>query len=263
VYVIPGYLDSAVKYYFKPGFDVPVITIPGDLLDDRDDVQLNDFLQKSIRDKERAWLVVSPERYTQEDKKEFVRKVWFDYNTFMFSDPEVRVGVTMYGYAFKLIPGTNTEFFPRTANTDYTFGDTLSLEGYDYVSGNSASPGTVRYGDFLHLTLFWRKLNLDKGNYAVSVRLLDKNGRDTGTNYSAPPLNGYYPTGQWRGNEAVRDYRELFIHVPPGEYRLEISVYPADNPQAALAVNGSETGQKVAGATKILLSKPIIVQSNP
>ncbi len=260
VFVIPGYLDSAVRYYFKPAFNVPIITIPGDLLADRDDVQLNDFLQKSVRDHQRAWLVVSPDRYTQEDKKQFVRTGWFDYNTFMFSDPQVNVGVTTYGYAFKLIPGTNADFFPRTARTEYIFGDSLSLEGYDYGATGGKAGDTVRYGDFLHLTFFWRKLNMGGPNYSMNVRLLDKDGRDTGTNYTALPLNGYFTTDRWRKNEAVRDYRDLFIHVPPGEYRLEISVAPADNPNVPLAITGWEQGRKVAGATTILLDKPVVVQ---
>lgn len=260
VFIIPGYLDSAVKYYFKPPFEVPLITIPGELLNDHDDVQLNDFLQKSIRGAERAWLVISPERYVQEDQKQFVRRGWFDYNTFMFSHPEVKVGVTIYGYTFKLIPGTNASFFPRTAQTNYTFGETLSLEGYDYVSSARDSVATLHYGDWLHLTLFWRKLNFDQTNYAMTVRLLDRDGHDTGTSYASLPLNGYFTTNQWHKNEALRDYRDLFIHVPPGEYRLEVSVYPVANPQALLPINGSEQGNKVTGATKILLGKPITVK---
>jgi hypothetical protein len=262
IFVIPGYLDSAIKYYFKPGFDVPIYTIPGDLLDDHDDVQLNDFLQKAVKGKERAWLVVSPERYTQEDKKQFVRTGWFDYNTWMFSDPEVKVGVTIYGYTFKLIPGTDKEFYPRTGETSYTFGDSLRLEGYNYSPKIPGETGNVvQYGDYLHLTMFWRKLTQDQTSYTMSVRLLDKDGHDTGTNYTALPLNGYLSSSQWRKNEAVRDYRDLFIHVPPGEYKLEVTVYSAGNPQALLNVNGSELGgSNVQGATKILLDKPILVK---
>jgi len=261
VFVIPGYLDSAVKYYFKPGFDVPLITVPGDILDDHDDVQLNDFLQKAIRGHERAWLITSPDRYSQEDKKQFVRTGWFDYNTAMFSDPAVKVGVTIYGYSFKLIPGTNTEFFPRTATTDYQVGDGLRLEGYNYSSASGLATGTVRYGDYLHLSFFWRKLNFDTASYVMKVRLLDKEGRDTGTSYAALPLNGYFTTDRWHRNEAVRDYRDLFIHVPPGEYQLELSVYPANDPQAPLLVQGSEQEKQVNGAAQILLKQPIIVQS--
>ncbi len=259
VFVIPGYLDTAVKYYFKPGFDVPLITLPGDLLDDRDDVQLNDFLQKAIRGHERAWLVVSPERYVQADPKEFVRKVWFDYNTFMFSHPEVKVGVNVYGYAFKLIPGTNADFFAKTSRLNYQFGESLKLEGYDYASSNNLPAGTVRYGENLHLTTFWRKLDFSKTSYVIKTRLLDKAGNDTGTNYASLPLNGYYTSDQWRGREAVRDYRELFIHVPPGEYQLELTIYANDNPDVPISINGAEQGTNVEEANRVIFNKPITV----
>ncbi len=259
IFVIPGYLDSAVKYYFKPPFEVPIFTIPGDLLDDHDDSQLNDFLQKSIRGNERAWLVVSPERYKQEEPKEFVRTGWFDFNTRMFNDPQEKVGVKIYGYSYKLIPGTNAEFFPRTLKTSFKFGDGFELDGFDYSQKPTVPTGTVKANEFLHLTLYWRKLNLDKTSYAFSVRLLDQTGRDTGTNYASLPLNGYYPTDRWRINEAVRDYRDIFIKVPPGEYNLEISVFPVKNPEAALMVTGEGQGKIPEGATSLWLGKPVIV----
>lgn len=257
VVVIPGYLESAVKYYFKPTASVPVKTITESLLapkaiGDADDINLNDQLQKTIRGYERAWVVVSPDRYKQEDPQEFIRKVWFDNNTQMFADPQEFVGVKFYGYSFFMIPGTNSEFFPHTAKTDLKFGNTIALEGYDIVPGAGVNlpPGTVKVGDHLHLSLYFRMLNPDKVDYEVTVRLVGKDGQDMDTNYTARPDAGYRPTTKWVRGEAVRDYREIYIKAPPGEYRLEVSLHPVGKPDAPLLVSG---------ATKVVLDTPIKV----
>lgn len=262
VVVVPGYLESAVNYYFKSTADVPVKTITQSLLapkaiGDADDINLNDQLQKTIKGYERAWLVVSPDRYKQEDPQEFIRKVWFDNNTQMFADPQEFVGVKFYGYGFYMIPGTNSEFFPHTAKTDLKFGDIIGLEGYDLVpsavgAGATLPPGTVKLGDHLHLSLYFRMLNPDKVDYEVTVRLVGKDGQDMDTSYTARPAAGYHPTTKWVRNEPVRDYREIYIKVPPGEYRLEVSIHPVGKSDAPLLVSG---------APKVVLNTPIRVVS--
>ncbi len=266
VIVLPGYLKSAVDYYLKPG-EISVQTVPQNLLDGHDDPALVAALSEIVRGHERAWLVVSPERYRSDDPQEYVRKVWFDNNTWMFSDPKVFVGVTIYGYTNKQIPGTNADFYPRNRNfrTNLNFGSSLMLEGYDLIPDPSTqlAPDEVQYDANLHLTLYWRKLTADPTDYRIQVRLLDAAGNDTKTNYSAAPLNGYYPTGQWKTGEAVRDYRELYIRVAPGQYRLEISVFPAGQPQQKLLVSGSQGDQKVEKVPAVQLNGPITVGKKP
>jgi 4-amino-4-deoxy-L-arabinose transferase-like glycosyltransferase len=271
VLIMPGYLETAVNYYFKPAEGVAVRTVPHGIeipeaVGDPADINLNDFLQKTIKGHERVWLVVSPERYRREDPREFIRTVWFDNNTQMFTDPQEFVGVKLYGYYFYLIPGTRAEFYPYTATNDYTFGDSLKLWGYDYRSsgagpGVGLPDGTVKVGENLHLTLFFRKLLADNTDYEVTVRLVAKDGTDTATNYTAQPAGGYYPTSKWDKGESVRDYREIYIKVPPGEYRLEVSVHPAGKPGTPLPAKGSEGQNQLQDAAKIILALPVKVVS--
>jgi mannosyltransferase len=269
VFVLPGYLESAVRYYFKPTIDVPIVTIPQALLDGKDDPNLNAFIQKSIKGHERAWLIISPERYGQmADEREYVRTVWFDNNTRMFIAPAERVGVKIYGYSFIQQPGTNVDFFPRTGTTSYVFGEVLELFGYDYrvsSAGTSAGlePDKVKQDDLLHLTLHWKMLKPDSTPYAMTVRLTDKDGKDLATTYESEPLQGYFPTTKWKQNEIWRDYRDIYIKVPPGQYFIEVTVHPTAKPNEPLSVSGAEKDQKSQSqsqsAQRVRLSFPVTV----
>lgn len=257
VIVLPGYAKTAVDYYFKSG-EVPVYTVPQELLNGEKIRELNDYLfgaQGIIRDRERAWLVVSPDRYHQDDPTEFLLKIWFNYNTWMFTDPKEYVGVKIYGFEFKQFPGTDKDYYSRTnaRQVDLQVGNSLKLEGYEAIpAADSKTPlGQVRYDEKLHLSFYWRKVAEDKTDYEISVRLLDANGNDTGTNYAAQPLGGYYPTSKWKLQEATRDYRELYIHVPPGKYQLELSIYPVGQPQNKLKINGTHLGQTATNVTNL------------
>lgn len=271
IIVMPGYLKTAVDYYLKLPPGVSIYTIPQALIDGRNDPDLNAYLAAEngiIRGHERAWMIVSPEHYRQDDPQEYVRKTWFDNNTWTFHDPKVFVGVTIYGYTFKQIPGTNADYYPRQrANrTNLNFGSSLVLEGFDVIptagTEQARPPGQVSYDSQLHLTLYWRKIAGDNQDYEFQVRLLDMAGRDTGTNYPAQPLSGYYPTGQWKVREAVRDYRDLYIHLPPGQYQLEITAYPKGQPEALLPISGTYNDQPLdlsPGDTTLKLPYPITV----
>jgi hypothetical protein len=271
IIVMPGYLKTAVDYYLQLPPDVSIYTIPQELIDGSNDPDLDAYLSAEngiIRGHERAWMVVSPEHYQQDDPQEYVRKTWFDNNTWTFHDPKVFVGVTIYGYTFKQIPGTNADYYPRQrANrTEINFGSSLVLEGFDVIptagTEQTLPPGQVSYDSQLHLTLYWRKIAEDNQDYEFQVRLLDMAGRDTGTNYPAQPLSGYYPTSQWKVREAVRDYRDLYIHLPPGQYQLEVTAYPKGQPQALLPVSGSYNDKPLdlpPGSTALKLAYPITV----
>ena len=266
VLIVPGYLQSAVGYYLKPDPKIPVYALPQPLLQREQDRALNGYLTAEngiLRGHERVWLVVSPDRYQKDNPEEYVRRVWFNYNTYTFSDPKVFLGVTIYGFTPRQIPGTDSDYFPRSqaGHSDLQFGSSLSLEGFDVVptqQGDQTLPaGQVRYDQNLHLTFYWRKIATDSTDYEMRVRLLDKDGHDTDTNYAAQPLNGYLPTSQWRPDQAVRDYRDLYIHVPPGSYSIELSVYPKGQPQSPLPISSGTSGQPLA--QQLRLNFPITV----
>ncbi len=271
VLIMPGYLQTAVSYYLKPDPKIPVYALPENLIDRAHDRELNSYLTAEngiLRGHERIWIIVSPERYKQENPEEYVRRVWFNYNTWTFSDPQVFLGVSIYGFTPRQIPGTDADYFPRSVSGQdrVKFGDSLLLEGYDVLPtqqpGLLLPPGQVHYDDQLHLTFYWRKLANDPTDYEMTVRLLDQNGQDTRTNYTAQPLSGYFPTGQWREGQAMRDYRDLYIHVPPGQYQVELTVQPKGQPSKLLTgfrLKDDRIDTSFPPVQKLIIKAPIIV----
>src|SRR5205809_691882 len=84
--VFPGYLESAVSYYYKPGGHEPqtgaevpkqdVKTIPSLRTEGFGENELNAALEEAVKCHERAWLITSPPREEQEDPEHKVRE-WF------------------------------------------------------------------------------------------------------------------------------------------------------------------------------------------
>ena len=85
---------------------------------------------------------------------------------------------------------------------------------------------TLTPGGQLAVTLNWQALSAMAENYTVFVQLLDENDRLVGQ-VDAWPLQGTYPTSQWRPGETVRDpyLVQLDAHMPPGPYRLIVGWY--------------------------------------
>jgi hypothetical protein len=112
------------------------------------------------------------------------------------------------------------------------YGGLLSLWGY------SLSAETVRPGENLSVTLFWRSLRSIGEDYVVSLQLMAPDGRLV-AQADGPPAQGRYPTSIWEEQETVVDQRQLRIpvEVPQGEYQLAVVVYGSQE-QKRLAVSG-------------------------
>ncbi|MSP14458.1 MAG: hypothetical protein EXR62_16080 [Chloroflexi bacterium] len=119
---------------------------------------------------------------------------------------------------------------------------------------------TLSPGQTLTLSLDWRIDQRLDTRYTFFAHLLGAafNPATNGpvwSGHDAEPLDGGYPTLQWFPGEAVRDILHLEIpsDAPPGDYQLEIGIYPTGQPDR-LPVSG-------AGADppnrRILLSTPI------
>ncbi|HEY6042701.1 MAG TPA: glycosyltransferase family 39 protein [Anaerolineae bacterium] len=112
------------------------------------------------------------------------------------------------------------------ANQLATFGaNSLSLVGYD------TSASTIRAGDKLTVTLYWKAGNKMDKPYTVFVHLLDK-GSQVAAQRDAQPLNGARPTQTWVTGEYIAD--EYGLDVKPetgaGEYLIEIGWYDGGDP---------------------------------
>jgi hypothetical protein len=136
--------------------------------------------------------------------------------------------------------------YPLVANLDHK----VELLGYD-LEETSLKPG-----DTLHLTLYWRALaEMDK-SYTVFTHLLDNDSRIWGQKDSIPG-NGTLPTTSWVAGEIITDKYEIAVHsdAQPGQYVLEIGLYDADTGQRLSVVNqeGQHLDDKVLLPTEITL----------
>ena len=123
---------------------------------------------------------------------------------------------------------TDHVFVAPTPQTNQlaTFGaNSLSLVGYD------TSASTIRAGDKLTVTLYWKAGNKMDKPYTVFVHLLDK-GSQVAAQRDAQPLNGARPTQTWVTGEYIAD--EYGLDVKPetgaGEYLIEIGWYDGGDP---------------------------------
>jgi hypothetical protein len=122
---------------------------------------------------------------------------------------------------------------------DARFGQTISLLGFDL----SPMPDTtVRSGQDVTLTLYWR----DDANLAESLKvfihLVGMNGAIYGQDDSIP-LAGAAPTDGWVPREVVTDRHDLAVkpNAPPGVYRVEVGFYNPTTQARLLLADGSDS----------------------
>jgi hypothetical protein len=127
-----------------------------------------------------------------------------------------------------------------------SLADKVLLLGYNIESG-------FRPGDGLHLTLFWQALTEMDRDYTVFTHLVDKEGNFWGQKDNEP-ADGFYPTGQWKADEIVRDQYDIAIspEAPPGEYRIEVGMYLAETGERLPVL-----GEGMDRAQRIILLSPM------
>jgi hypothetical protein len=105
---------------------------------------------------------------------------------------------------------------PGAAN----FDDKIALLAVD-LPDQALTPGGR-----LRVNLTWQSLAPMAENYTVFVQVLDAQDRLVGQ-VDAWPLQGTYPTGQWRPGEIVPDPHVVLLSgdLPPGDYRLQVGWY--------------------------------------
>ncbi len=103
----------------------------------------------------------------------------------------------------------SAEMGPNTIPLHLQFGSAITLQGYETSMNN----------DSIEVTLFWEaNAALDK-DYQVFLHLIDYNG-DLVFQRDGGPVDGAYPTSQWRVNTTIADR-----HVIPLSDQLEANSY--------------------------------------
>ncbi len=107
---------------------------------------------------------------------------------------------------------------------DAKFGNEITLANYQLDAR------TARAGDVLTLTLNWRVEQTPSARYKVFVHLLDVQSRVVAQR-DGEPVGDTRLTTTWRAGENLADNYGVFIEpgTPPGEYRVEIGMYRADD----------------------------------
>lgn len=110
----------------------------------------------------------------------------------------------------------------------------IQLLGYDIPQR------TLRTGDRLAPTLYWRTQNPLDTDYKVFVHMVGEDGKLYGQ-HDAEPDMGSYPTSQWQPGDVIPDthYLEIGEDAPPGRYSLYVGFYnPANGERVPLAGGG-------------------------
>ncbi len=128
-----------------------------------------------------------------------------------------------------LVEVSNRRISDSTGEALATFGDVIELADLSREEG-----------DPFRLTLTWRALTDARSNYHVRLRLIDANGRVWWEDLGAHPAGGYYPTGAWAKGEVVADYHEVELDpaFPPGEYTLQVGLFPPFRDEGLLTGSG-------------------------
>ncbi|MBN1286961.1 MAG: DUF2723 domain-containing protein [Anaerolineae bacterium] len=117
-------------------------------------------------------------------------------------------------------------------------GRALLLDG-------SYSADTLAPGDLLNVYLMWEALQPFDADYTVFVQLVGPDGRPHGQS-DAFPVQGTYPTGQWKVGERIGDAYQLRVDAdaPPGRYEIHLGFYLLATGERLPVVD--ETGAPVA-----------------
>jgi hypothetical protein len=137
---------------------------------------------------------------------------------------EVSLG-TMHIVRPQRTPGVEALDMAQLVRLD--FGEKLRLLGYTLEDGSPRLPGET-----VAVELFWQALTEPGEDFLPRLQILDSEGKGI-AELTEKPVEGRYPTAWWQAGELVRDPHRLPIPatVPPGHYRLSLSMVRAANGQ--------------------------------
>lgn len=123
-----------------------------------------------------------------------------------------------------------------------------SLANYDgraLLLDASYSTETLSPGDLLDVYMTWEVMQTFEADYTVFVQLVGPDGRPHGQ-ADAFPVQGTYPTGQWKVGERISDGYQLRVDhdAPPGLYEIHLGFYLLSTGERLPVID--ETGAPVA-----------------
>jgi serine/threonine-protein kinase len=112
---------------------------------------------------------------------------------------------------------------------------------------------SLKPGETLRLTLYWRALQPMQENYTVFVHVARADGAIL-IQRDVQPCDGTHPTGSWVTGELVGDPHELSIpgDAPPGTYWLKVGMY---SPATMQRLPVAEPGQAALEQDSVLVKE--------
>ena len=107
--------------------------------------------------------------------------------------------------------------------TQFTFGDTIQLVGYDYIGE------TVKPGDVLTLRFYWQALTMPVDNYSLFIHIVPEDEYDVLAQGDGAPASPDRPTLSWDdpGETLISPAFDITLppDLSPGEYRVMVGLY--------------------------------------
>ena len=182
---------------------------------------------------------------TEESDPERVIEGWLDEHAYKaLDDWRGNVRLVIYSLPQDLSPAEIQH--PVEAQ----LGDQIALLGYTLQND------TLRVGDVMQITLFWKALQPIQERYSVFVHLLDEDNHIIGQR-DAEPGGGVHLTSTWKEGETIVDNYGILIRpgTPSGAYLLELGMYRLDDGQRLPVTRGKDVGMDR------LLLPPIEIQA--
>ena len=133
------------------------------------------------------------------------------------------------------------------------FANLIELRGYDYDAPS------VKPGDALRVTLYWRALAPMNESYRVFVHFVGQGNRIVG-GADVIPARGAFPTVYWKPGDALIDPVEIPVEAdaPPGKYAVEVGLYPVGKPDHRLNVVGANDSRALLAPIKVAPRQPLV-----
>lgn len=152
--------------------------------------------------------------------------------------------------------GDNVRFHPVSIEgaspRGQPVGVFVSFENVIALVAYQVDRRSVKPGESLELTLYWRALVKPSADYTVFTHLL---GPDTQmwAQHDGPPKDGRSPTSAWKPDQLVEDRHTLTVaaDTPPGVYEIEVGLYSPATGERLLVLGDRD---QVVGDGVLLMS---------
>lgn len=219
--ILQNFPETSLVYYDRSG--LPLVVYPQTYMPDARTTQSLEALNGKFR---RVWFIPAGNEYWDPDQ--FVEE-WLDRHDDLLVETRVA--------SFRLeLYGTPAQFLSSMQPLDANLGKLANLIGYRLD----------RQGPVWHVVLYWRAQATTKKGYDVLVRLIASGTSQVFAQVQRAPVNGTYPTNQWRRNELIVDQYDLDISAGADELSVGMYDSTASAPLPVFDGKGNPRGDAIS-----------------